>query len=1033
MHGRGRFLWLRRAGHVQMHGRLKNKSEWGRGMEGRHRSRRIAMYFVTTSLIVCGGEAFAQRRSFNINSGNANATIPVFAKQSGLQIIVAADRLRGVRTPAIVGAIDVRVALSRLLQSTNLVIAVDNGSIVVLKSRPAPALHKATMSAVAAVALDDPPRGEASARPNEAPPPEPVGEREIIVTGSRIATTGYSQPTPVMIVSETQIERDAKASIGDTIREMPAVGSSSSPNNGVGANNIVGGVTGLDTVNLRHLGVNRTLVLLDSQRVVQSNITGVVDLGTMPTMLVQRVEVVTGGASAAWGSDAVAGVVNLVLNKAFEGVRISLEGGESDKFDHKSYRLQAAAGLGFADDRGRVIVAANYLNSPDTIFANQRSWNSYRNLIDNPAYTPTNNEPRLIHADNVGLSQATNGGLIQGPDCLVPEVDGVCARPNPLLNIRFVGPNATPVSFDPGIVSGPISAFGDAETEYPAMNNLAVAFRTLNLFGYTHFDLTENLRASIQVNYGESRSKNNSTPATRFGTLSIKADNPFLPDAIRQDMGTLGLDRVWVVDDGNIPNAQFADAAFAVFMGAAGTVTVDRNLGDVEASGMQFLTDGYVIAGDAISLAGSQATIRVGDGTAAGAGTSATITSELTGPAQLVKSDLGTLVLSGNNSYTGGTAIKGGTLAVSADVNLGDAAGRLTFNGGTLQTTADLESDRAVELTGAGTLLTDDGTTLSLTGLVSGAGGLVKDGTGVLVLAATNSYAGGTTVTAGTLFVNGDQSAAAGLTSVDLGATLGGTGVIGGNVALADGARLNPGGVESLPGTLTIGGSLSLASGSTLAMQFGEANAVGGSLNDLIEVGGDLVLDGTLDVSIPAGGTFGPGIYRVINYGGALTDNGLDLGVIPAGSTSTVQTSIAGQVNLVNTDGLLLNFWDGNAGPKFNNAIDGGDGVWQNSTGNDNWTDANGTVNAAYADEAIAIFAGTGGTVTIDNSLGDVRASSMQFAADGYEVRGETLTLVGPQSTIRVGDGYQCWRGCAGQQHWHAYCRWRLCRQWRHT
>lgn len=459
------------------------------------------------------------------------------------------------------------------------------------------------------------------------------------------------------------------------------------------------------------------------------------------------------------------------------------------------------------------------------------------------------------------------------------------------------------------------------------------------------------------------------------------------------------------VDDGNIPNAQFADAAFAVFMGAAGTVTVDRSLGEVEASGMQFLTDGYVIEGDAITLAGSQATIRVGDGTAAGAGTSATIASELTGAAQLVKSDLGTLILTGDNSYTGGTAIKGGTLVVSADANLGDAAGGLTFDGGTLQTTADLETGRAVELTGAGTLLTDVGTTLGLTGVVSGAGGLIKDGAGILTLSGANSYTGGTRVTAGSLFVNGDQSAATGLTRVDLGATLGGIGVIGGDVAIADGATLNPGGGDGLPGTLTIGGSLSLASGSTLAMQFGEANAVGGALNDLIEVGGDLVLDGTLDVTIPAGGTFGPGIYRVINYGGALTDNGLDLGVMPAGGASTVQTSIAGQVNLVNTDGLLLNFWDGNAGPKFNNAVDGGDGVWQNSTGNDNWTDADGVVNAAYADEAIAIFAGTGGTVTIDNSLGEVRTAGMQFAADGYEISGEPLTLVGPQSTIRVGDG----------------------------
>ena len=532
-------------------------------MHGTRISHRVALYFVTTSFLVWGGEASAQRRTFNIGSGDANATIPIFAKQSGLQIIVAADRLRGVRTPAIVGAIDARVALSRLLRSTNLVIAADNGSVVVLKARPAPPMHKATFSSAVAV------NAEPVAPPPPPPPPEPSEpspaappaiEQDIVVTGSRIAMTGYRQPTPVTVVNEAQIERDAKVSIGDTIRELPAVGSSGSPNNGVGANNIVGGVTGLDTVNLRQLGVNRTLVLLDSQRVVQSNITGVVDLGTMPTILVQRIDVVTGGASAAWGSDAVTGVVNLVLNKNFDGVRASIEGGESYKFDHKSYRLQAAAGTGFADDRGRLIVAGNFLNSPDTIFANQRSWNTYRNLIDNPAYTPTNNEPRLIHADNVGLAQATNGGLIQGPACLVPVVDGVCSSPNPLRNIRFVGPNAAPVPFNPGVVSGPISAYGDAETDYPGMNNLAVAFRTLNLFGYTHFDLTENLRASVQVNYGKSRSKNNSTPATRFGTLSIKAENPFLPDAIRDQMDELGLDaiQIGVTNINNVTSDQFS-------------------------------------------------------------------------------------------------------------------------------------------------------------------------------------------------------------------------------------------------------------------------------------------------------------------------------------------------------------------------------------------------------------------------------------------------------------------------------------------
>src|SRR3546814_3785165 len=125
---------------------------------------------------------------------------------------------------------------------------------------------------------------------------------------------------------------------------------------------------------------------------------------------------------------------------------------------------------------------------------------------------------------------------------------------------------------------------------------------------------------------------------------------------------------------------------------------------------MQFLTDGYVIEGDAITLAGTQATIRVGDGTAAGAGTSATINAELTGAAGLVKSDLGTLILSGNNSYTDGTTINGGILQIASDANLGNAAGGLTFGGGTLQTTANVETGRAVDPTGRGQLLTGAGT-----------------------------------------------------------------------------------------------------------------------------------------------------------------------------------------------------------------------------------------------------------------------------------------------------------------------------------
>jgi fibronectin-binding autotransporter adhesin len=458
----------------------------------------------------------------------------------------------------------------------------------------------------------------------------------------------------------------------------------------------------------------------------------------------------------------------------------------------------------------------------------------------------------------------------------------------------------------------------------------------------------------------------------------------------------------WTLADGSV-NAGYSDGALAIFTGAAGTVTLDDSLGAINASGLQFAVGGYVLTGDTLTLTAPQSTIRIGDGTAAGADYVAAIDSVIDGNAQLVKTDLGTLILSGTNTYIGGTAIDGGTLRIAGDENLGAAAGGLSLDGGTLNTTASFTTDRAVDLAGNGSFAIDTGTTLTLAGLVSGVGALTKAGGGTLTLAAANSYAGGTQVEAGTLLVNGDQSAASGLTSILAGATLGGTGTIGGNVALSDGATLSPG--ADVAGTLTIAGDLSLSSGSNLDFAFGAANVAGGALNDLVNVGGDLTLDGTIAVSTSAGGSFDVGVYRVFNYDGTLTDNGLEIGTAPAGSSLTVQTSVAGQVNLVNGAGLTLNFWDGTAGPKNNGVIDGRNGVWQNSAGNDNWTDANGAVNGAYADGSFAVFGGTGGTVTVDDSLGEVSVSGMQFAADGYTITGDAVALTQPTTTIRVGDG----------------------------
>ncbi len=260
----------------------------------------------------------------------------------------------------------------------------------------------------------------------------------------------------------------------------------------------------------------------------------------------------------------------------------------------------------------------------------------------------------------------------------------------------------------------------------------------------------------------------------------------------------------------------------------------------------------------------------------------------------------------------------------------------------------------------------------------------------------SSGFGGQTNVYGGTLRV---ENTLGGHVVVD-GGTLGGSGQLLGDVTVNSGS-IAPG---SSPGTLSIGGDLNLTALSSLSFELGDPNGVAGVDNDLIEVAGDLVLDGTLNVS-DAGG-FGEGLYRLINYGGTLTDNGLEVGIVPGPYSSDymeVQTAIDGEVNLlVSTVEYYL--WDG-ANYTGDGTINGGNGTW--TALDTNWTIPDGSYNGVYAQDLLLIFAGDAGTVTVDNSDGAVTlAKGVQFAVDGYEVTGDAITLQG-DNTFRVGDGTQ--------------------------
>lgn len=241
---------------------------------------------------------------------------------------------------------------------------------------------------------------------------ETVSSDQIIVTGTRVVRDGFQSPTPLTVMSREEIQNQSPTNnIADFVNQLPALAGSTRPSNSRLA--ISSGLAGVNTMNLRNLGEVRTLVLLDGRRSVGSTITGLVDINTFPQALVKNVEIVTGGASAAYGSDAVAGVVNYVLDKTYEGFKVDGDIGITDEGDGFNYSFSGAAGLSFGDGRGHFLIAGEYAHR-DGIFQVDRDWNQlgYRTLA-NPAYTATNGQPANLVVRGAGTWNSTPGSIIR--------------------------------------------------------------------------------------------------------------------------------------------------------------------------------------------------------------------------------------------------------------------------------------------------------------------------------------------------------------------------------------------------------------------------------------------------------------------------------------------------------------------------------------------------------------------------------------------------------------------------------------------
>lgn len=265
---------------------------------------------------------------------------------------------------------------------------------------PATAQTQPSSTATAQIGDPAPDTGETAAN-----------QDDLVVTGTRIVRDGFQSPTPLTVLSQQEILNQSPSNnIADFVNQLPSLAGSTRPANS--RLNLSSGQAGINALNLRNLNAERTLVLLDGRRSVASTATGLVDVNTIPQMLVKSVEVVTGGASSAYGSDAVAGVVNFVLDKKYTGLKVQIDSGITEEGDGFNYSFGVAGGFSFAEGRGHILLSGEVAHR-DGIFKVDRDWNATGYVrIQDPNWTTTSTTPRYLIRKQVGAANSTPGGLI---------------------------------------------------------------------------------------------------------------------------------------------------------------------------------------------------------------------------------------------------------------------------------------------------------------------------------------------------------------------------------------------------------------------------------------------------------------------------------------------------------------------------------------------------------------------------------------------------------------------------------------------
>ncbi|MBH0112524.1 TonB-dependent receptor [Novosphingobium sp. YJ-S2-02] len=352
----------------------------------------------------------------------------------------------------------------------------------------------------------------------------------IVVTGSRISRPNLDSPVPVTAITSEEITSVGDVSLGDALNDLPALRTTYSQGN---STRFIG-TAGLNLLDLRGLGTSRTLVLVNGRRHVTSSPGDyLVDTNTIPVDLLERVDIVTGGSSAIYGSDAVAGVVNFVLKRDFEGLSLKGQGGISSRGDRGNLFVSGTFGKNFADGRGNIAIAAEYAKS-NPLYYTDRDYLTgaysgrcqYNYIDDSPVVDGTPDYQRVCGVRNGSISDGgTVGGLGQG-QYLRFDNDGDLFVDVP---DRYLG------AYTGNVIGGNGSTLRNT-------GQLAAGLERYNINMLAHFDVSDAFRPYVEAKYVHIEALQEGQPSffvggpTYVGGPAMRCDNAFLN---AQALGTL--------------------------------------------------------------------------------------------------------------------------------------------------------------------------------------------------------------------------------------------------------------------------------------------------------------------------------------------------------------------------------------------------------------------------------------------------------------------------------------------------------------